>query len=73
MAMVGEALMHLMDSFSREYFVERVEHGVTTTLMPSYFPHLSLGPDQRYASRGAYIVKDGGDDGPAAVSALIVP
>lgn len=73
MTMVGEALMHLMDSFSREYFVERVEHGVTTTLMPSYFPHLSLGPDQRYASKGVYIVEDGGDAGPAAVSALIVP
>lgn len=71
--MVGEALMHLMDSFSREYFVERIEHGVTTTLMPSFFPHLSLGPDQRFASRGVYIAR-GDDDGELkAVSPLIVP
>lgn len=71
----GDALSHLMDSFSREYFVERVEHNVTTTLMPSFFPLVSLGPDQRFASKGAYIVRAGGASNWEfiAVSGLIVP
>ena len=39
------------------------------------YPHLSLGPEQRFASKGAYIVKFVNDSGSqlAAKSALIVP
>ena len=74
-AIAGDALAHMMDSFSREYFVERVEHIMTTTIMPSYFPRLSLGPDQRFASKGVYIVRtdDGQNRKLVAVSDLIVP
>jgi hypothetical protein len=54
--MVGEALAHLMDSFSRDYFVETIEHDVTTTLLSSFYPPLTLGPDQRHASKGVYLV-----------------
>ena len=65
----------MMDSFSRDYFVERVEHNITTTLMPTFYPHVSLGPDQRFASKGAYIVRP--EAAPnralAAISEWIVP
>jgi hypothetical protein len=54
--MVGEALAHLMDSFSRDYFVETIEHDLSTTLLSSLFPPLTLGPDQRYASKGVYLL-----------------
>ncbi|MDD5364934.1 MAG: cytochrome c [Gallionellaceae bacterium] len=67
----GDALAHLQDSFSRDYFIERVEHNVTTTLMPSFYPSVSLGPDQRYASKGVYIVRS--DAALDPVSSLIVP
>lgn len=54
-AIAGDALAHIMDSFSREYFVEQVEHIVTTTLLPSMYPRLSLGPDQRFAAKEVYL------------------
>jgi hypothetical protein len=43
--------------FSRDYFVERVEHTVMTTIAPTVFPHVNLGPGKRFASKGAYIVR----------------
>lgn len=58
--MVGEALSHLMDSFSRDYFVETIEHDLATTLMSSFYPPLTLGPDQRHASKGVYLVDGAG-------------
>jgi hypothetical protein len=58
--MVGEALSHLMDSFSRDYFVETIEHDLATTLMSSFYPPLTLGPDQRHASKGVYLVHGAG-------------
>jgi hypothetical protein len=54
--MVGEALSHLMDSFSRDYFVETVEHDLATTTLSSFYPPLTLGPDQRHASKGVYLL-----------------
>jgi hypothetical protein len=57
--MVGEALAHLMDSFSRDYFVETIEHNLTTTVLSSFYPPLTLGPDQRFASKGVYLVGAG--------------
>ena len=54
--MVGEALSHLMDSFSRDYFVETVEHDVATTSLSSFYPPLTLGPDQRHASKAVYLL-----------------
>lgn len=57
LTVAGDALAHLQDSFLRDYFVERVEHNISTTLMPSFYPRVSLGPDQRYASKGIYIVQ----------------
>jgi hypothetical protein len=73
--LAGDALAHLQDSFSRDNYVERVEHNITTTLMPSFYPRVSLGPDQRFASKGAYVVRPQSGANPelAAVSEWIVP
>jgi hypothetical protein len=72
--MTGEALAHLMDSFSRDYFVETVEHQVSGTLLASSYPPLTLGPDQRFASKGLYLTRSAASGGePMAASALIVP
>ncbi|MFS2215004.1 hypothetical protein ACCD08_10875 [Telluria sp. Tellsp104] len=61
MSMLGEALMHIMDSFSREYLLEQVEHNVNVTILPSMYPRLSVGRDMRVAAHEVYI----GDDGHA--------
>ncbi len=54
---VSDVVGHIMDSFSRDLFVERVEHAVGQTPMPSMFPQVSLGPGQRFAAKGASIVQ----------------
>lgn len=74
MAVVSDVIGHLADSFSRDYFVERIEHAVGQTPMQSYFPQVSLGPGQRYAAKGASIVSLSEADRKAPpVAAWIVP
>jgi hypothetical protein len=73
LSIVGDVLSHILDSFSREYFVERVEHAVQQSLVPSSFPHVSLGPDQRFAAKGSYVVRLDSAHGFSAVSGWIVP
>lgn len=72
---VGMVMSHNMDTYSREFMLERMEHRVGTAHELSIYPHLSLGPGQRYASKGSYIVRvDGQGDGDLTpVSDWIVP
>lgn len=59
----GMLVSHSMDTYSREFLLERMEHRLGTAHELSIYPHLSLGPGQRYASKGSYIVQvDGADD-----------
>jgi hypothetical protein len=53
----GNALMHLVDNFSRDYFVERIEHGVDNSVATSVYSRLSLGPGQRFAAKACAIVE----------------
>lgn len=71
----GDAVAHIGENFSRDYFIERVEQMTETSLSPSIYPRLSLGPGQRFASRGGYIVGFPRDaDGvPVPVSDWLVP
>ena len=50
-------LAHIVDHFSRDYLIEYIEHEAENALNPGTFPRLSLGPGQRFASRGAYIMR----------------
>ena len=52
----GDAISHIGENFSRDYFIERIEQMAETSLSPSIYPRLSLGPGQRFASRGGYIL-----------------
>jgi hypothetical protein len=74
----GLAMSHSMDSYSREYLLERLEHLLGNALESSIYPHLSLGPGQRYASKGSYIVEPvaaapGGGGPMRPLSGWIVP
>ncbi len=58
----GDALAHMGENFSRDYFIERVEQMTEQSLSWSVYPRLSLGPGQRFASRGGYVVRFSGVD-----------
>jgi len=57
LTVVDHSLVNLAGNFSRDYFVESVEHETEATPNPGVFPRLSLGPGQRFAAKGSYIVK----------------
>jgi Periplasmic binding protein/Cytochrome c len=71
----GEAMSHLGENFSRDYFIERIEQMTQNALSPSIYPHLSLGPGQRFASKGGYVVRflPETKDTPEAISEWLVP
>jgi cytochrome c553 len=73
-SITGEAIAHLGENFSRDYFIERIEQMLESFLAPSMYPHLSLGPGQRFASRGAYLLRfPSADAAPVLVSDWLVP
>jgi cytochrome c553 len=71
----GDAMSHLGENFSRDYFIERIEQMAGSSLSSSMYPRLSLGPGQRFASRGGYILgfPQGAAGMPVAVSDWLVP
>ena len=72
LTVVDHSLTNLTGNFSRDYFIESVEHEAESTPNPGVFPSLSLGPGQRFASKGSYIVKVSGEE-IEAVSGWIIP
>lgn len=73
LTLADHALMHLVGNFSRDYFLESIEHEVENGLNPGTFPHMSLGPGQRFASRGCTVVRWNEHGAMEAVSDWIVP
>ncbi len=74
LAVADNALSRLGGRISRDAFIERVEEETESTLNPGVYPRLSLGPGQRFASTGSYIVALNGEaSGVTAVSDWIVP
>lgn len=57
LAVTEHSLVRLAGNFFRDYFVESVEQETESTTNPGVFPHLSLGPGQRFASKGCYLVR----------------
>lgn len=72
MTVVSDAIGHMGGNYSRDYFVERIEHMVGRTPIPSVYPQVSLGPGQRYAATGAQIVEFASGV-PRLLSGWIVP
>jgi ABC-type branched-subunit amino acid transport system substrate-binding protein len=57
----ADAIKHLRANLIRDYFIERLEHMVENAVFHSVYPRLSLGPGQRFASKGCYIAGPLGD------------
>lgn len=68
LGILSETLMGMLDSFQRDYLVERVEDMLSRRVITGYYPRLGLAPKQRFASKGGFIVRFGGDDGAKLVS-----
>lgn len=75
LTVLSDALGHIVDSFSRDFLAERIEHGVSQTPIPSLYPSVSLGPGQRFAAKGRSVVQlgDAARPAPLALSGWIVP
>lgn len=54
---IGEALANMRGRFSRDYLLEEIERNLENSITRSVYPALSLGPGQRYASKGGYVVQ----------------
>jgi hypothetical protein len=52
---LSEALGHMLDSFVRDFLIERQEMMVSRRLVSAYYPHLGLAPGERFASKGGYL------------------
>ena len=60
---LSETLGHMLDSFVRDYLVERIEVMLSHRLVNGYYPRLGLAPGQRFASKGGYLVRFAQPDG----------
>ena len=65
---LSETLGHMLDSFVRDYLVERVEVLLSHRLVNGHYPRLGLAPGQRFASKGGYIVRFAQPDGTRLVA-----
>jgi cytochrome oxidase Cu insertion factor (SCO1/SenC/PrrC family) len=72
LSLAEHALDHMAGRFSRDFFLESVEREAEVELNPGVFPRLSLGPGQRFASKGCYLVRLG-ENGLEPLSGWIVP
>lgn len=55
--LLAETLSHMADTFARDYLVERIDDMIERRIITGYYPRLTLGPGQRFASKGGYIVR----------------
>ena len=54
--LLAETLKYMTDTFVADYLVERLEDMLDHRIITGYYPHLTLGSGQRFASKGGYIV-----------------
>jgi hypothetical protein len=54
---IANPLSRMRSFVYRDYFLELIESTPDLLAKPAYYPRLSFGPGQRYASKGCYIVQ----------------
>lgn len=71
--LLSRVLKHMGSNFSRDYLIERIEHLDKNIVVSPVYPKLTLGPEQRYASTGAYIAKIDNKNSIKIISDWIIP
>jgi hypothetical protein len=64
---LAESVGALWGNFVRDYLLETYENMLSFRTLNAHYPHLSLGPGQRLASKGGYIVRFSDATGTAVV------
>jgi hypothetical protein len=54
--LLTETVKHMVDAFIPDYLIERLEDTVEHRVLTGYYPRLTLGPHQRFASKGGFLV-----------------
>lgn len=54
--MFGSTIKKMRAYLTRDYLLERFEHMLENSVFHSVYPGFSLGPDQRFASKGCYLI-----------------
>jgi hypothetical protein len=55
-SLLSDVLNRMADNFARPYLIEQLQDLLEHRLITGYYPHLSLGSNQRFASKGGYVV-----------------
>jgi len=53
---LSDTINHMVDTFVRDYLVERTEELLAHRILTGYYPRMTLAPGQRFASKGGYLV-----------------
>jgi hypothetical protein len=62
--LLSETLSHMSDTFVRPYLIERLRTVLEHRIITGYYPHLALGANQHFASKGGYLVRFESSQGP---------
>ena len=54
--LLSETIKHMVDAFIPDYLVESVQDTVEHRIITGYYPRLTLGPHQHFASKGGFLV-----------------
>ncbi len=65
---LSESLGMMLDSFVRDYLIERTEDMLDRMPVTGLYPRLGLAPGQRFASKGGYLVRFSDKEGAGLVA-----
>jgi hypothetical protein len=71
--LVDDAVEQITDHFSPDFLIERIEDMMGNLSNSSLYPRISLGPGQRFAAKGCYILGLEADGQLKPIGTAIVP